>query len=360
MMALNVFSPRRTPLTERSGHRCTGLRVLGVLLVGTALPLFGSEPGGQIGDAHRALLDPDAGVREVARATLTELAEAGHAAAANVLASARYSGRGLPRDLAAARRWWRHGAELGDAEAAYNIGVLLLAEPDQDSAAHRWLRVAAEQNHALACFALGTAVAENRLDEDLSVALTWLECAARSGYAPAQYNLASLLARHGDSDGAKRWFGAAAATFAPAANALRDFAPAPALDVSLPTPATSATALQPTPAAASREPRDRDWVLSRPPDNYTIQVAAGSSEQALQAMLARYLSGVEAACFLHRPAAREPWSVVVGSFPDRAAAELALTDLPPAIQRNQPWIRRFATLHAELTAPAPDAIRVVH
>jgi DamX protein len=107
-------------------------------------------------------------------------------------------------------------------------------------------------------------------------------------------------------------------------------------------------------AAGSPAVHDRDWVIAQAPDHYTLQVAAGRTAEALTALLERHAQGAPAACFLHRPGAREPYSGVVGSFARFAEAERALAGLPAELRSNTPWIRRFATLQRELP-PAPAA-----
>lgn len=62
-------------------------------------------------------------------------------------------GRGVPRDEAVAVRWWRKGAEQGNALAQYYLGASLEegrgveADPEQ---ARKWLLSSARQGLALA------------------------------------------------------------------------------------------------------------------------------------------------------------------------------------------------------------------
>ena len=163
--------------------------------------------------------------------------------------------------------------------------------------------------------------------------MTHLQCAAANGYAPAQFNLARLYVRNERNDLARRWFEAAAVTFAPAAQAL----------ASLP-----ASPPPPPPPSPTRAIHGIEWVKAQPDANFTLQVAASRSSSALEYMLQRHVRGNKSAYFLHRPHASEPFSAIVGSYTDYAAAERDLADLPDELLANAPWIRRFGTLHREL------------
>ena len=73
--------------------------------------------------------------------------------ALTALAGVYQQGRGVPRDLARAAALYQRAAELGNAEAQYNLGNLYLlgegVERDDDWA-FTWYRAAAKQGHALA------------------------------------------------------------------------------------------------------------------------------------------------------------------------------------------------------------------
>src|SRR5688572_20067748 len=65
----------------------------------------------------------------------------------------------VPKDFAAAAKWYRLAAVQGDAHAQFSLGALLLAGdgvPANDAEALMWFRLAAQQGDALAQFNLGT------------------------------------------------------------------------------------------------------------------------------------------------------------------------------------------------------------
>jgi len=279
---------------------------------------------GQSG-ASAAASDPGAAMFKAARA-----------------ASAAY----LAGDPGTAIDWWQRAHELGYPDAAFNLGLLLLRETATVEQGRQWLHLAAATNDPLACFVLGTSLAEDGRTEWSAEALKFLECAASQGYAPAQYNLATLLAGQELSpatlSSARAWYAAAAITFAPARGALS------ALPTQAPVRAPATAVVQPGVHGI-------DWVMSRPSDYFTVQIGVGRDTAALEAMLKRHVKDVDTAWFLHRPAARAPYSAIAGAYADQSEAEQLLAGLPASLKRNGPWVRRFATLHAELAlieAPA--------
>ena len=106
----------------------------------------------------------------------------------------RYAkGRGVPKDLAEAVKWYRKAAEQGFAKAQRNLGWCYFngegIAKDYGEAV-KWNRKAAEQNNAVAqnalgfCYAEGKGVAKNQAE-----AVKWYRKAAEQNYALAQFNL---------------------------------------------------------------------------------------------------------------------------------------------------------------------------
>lgn len=315
-----------------------------VALISVQLAAVELHHGARVRAAQSVLAGLVAGDAAQALADLTAIAAAGDKDAAAAIASAKYSGSGVARDREGAIEWWQRAHDLGHKDGAYNVGLLLLRQPENAADGLRWLRVSSGQGHALACFVLGTALAEAQLPEDHGEAITSLECAARSGYAPAQYNLATVLARNDPSAAAlvraRAWYEAAAVTFDPARIALQDLA---------------VTTTSEPPVTATPAIHDREWVMTRQPENFTIQAGVGATAAAVDTMLSRYAAEHDTAGFLHRPNTREPFSAIIGSYSERSDAKRTLAALPPALKNNAPWIRSFATLQRELEAAADGA-----
>jgi hypothetical protein len=126
-------------------------------------------------------------------AALLDKAKAGDAASQFRLASAYDTGRGAPRDGAAAMRWYRAAADQGYAEAQNSVGSGLQAEK-RYAEALPWYEKAAAQNHALAInslaylYDLGLGVAQDR-----QRAFKLYAKAADLGEAQAMWNIANML-----------------------------------------------------------------------------------------------------------------------------------------------------------------------
>ena len=338
------------------------LRVLLVLLATVGRPVVAAVPAAVAnglasavaqGDRHALLAQAELivtgqldGDLRAARGTLEQAAQNGDGSAAYTLGVLAY--QTAPNDPTGALRWWRIAAQTGHQQAQYNLGLLLAGDRQYTAQADAAFEAAAAQQHVLACFALGTRLATR----DAMAAQRWLQCAAAQGYGPAQFNLATLLARAANTDeelaAARRWYGAAAPTFAPAASAL---AALPA-HVATPKTATSQVTPQVTTLATALSLRDHAWVMAQPASAYTVQVASGASAEVLVALLQSQLRGADAACVRERPASRQPFSAIVGTYPDRGSASRALADLPASLRANQPWLRRFSTLQQALREAA--------
>ncbi len=273
-----------------------------------------------------------------ARTALAAAACSGDTQAAYVLGVLAYRAR----DLANALAHWQQAAAAGHLDAHYNLALLLARNPATANAADAEFEAAARGHHVLACFALGTRLAAS----DEPAARRWLECAASQGYAPAQFNLATLYARTPrDASGlevARRWYAAAAPTFAPAASALAALPGAPA-------------SAAPSAPGSSLMLRDHAWVLAQPGAAYTVQIASGSSAAVLEAMLEREVASGDAACVHEHPDARQAYSAIVGVFADRASAERARAALPASVRANNPWVRRLGSLQQSLRAADKQA-----
>ena len=113
------------------------------------------------------------------------------------------NGQGMPQDHAEALKWFRLGANQGDARAQYYLGVTYA-----NAEALKWFRLAAEQGDARAQYYLGAMYANGQgVPQDLVLAHMWFNLSAAGGYpeqvrdeiaghmTPAQIAEAQKLAR---------------------------------------------------------------------------------------------------------------------------------------------------------------------
>ena len=111
-------------------------------------------------------------------------------------------GRGVSASKEMARLWFEKGAEQGDPDAQYNLGLLYQAggavDKDPREAAALF-QLAVEQGHVRAHLSLGACYLDGvGVERDLPRALQLFAVPAARGEAEAQYNLAVLYHRgHG-------------------------------------------------------------------------------------------------------------------------------------------------------------------
>ena len=94
-----------------------------------------------------------------------------------------------------AARLFRMAADRGDADAQFNVGILLDSE-EKFEEAFRYYALSADQGHTLAEHNLGCRYVNGRgMEVDLGKARYWFERAAAKGYEDAIRNLARLDAQ---------------------------------------------------------------------------------------------------------------------------------------------------------------------
>lgn len=105
-------------------------------------------------------------------------------------------GRGVPRDLNAARTWYERAAALGNSTAMFNVGVLYdsgIGVPRDRVVAADWYRKAAAHGVGRAAYALGLMYeAGDGVPHDRSQATRYFRQALASGITAARPHLGSL------------------------------------------------------------------------------------------------------------------------------------------------------------------------
>lgn len=260
---------------------------------------------------------------------------------------------------------------LEAAKAAYRAGDYGRAASLLSSLAH--------QNVPEAQYALGymhyfgQGIPRNR-----EVAEYWIERAAAQGYAKAEIARKQLGAQHTPQpDVADAVHGGETAvakddvqarevvsnTLPPEPLPSAADAPEPAAEPIAVPPAEPATAPEtlpdaPQPVAEQRVDeavRGVDWLRSRAPDHYTIQLVAGAREKDIIRYI-RQNNIADKATYFQDHGHDRPWfCVVYGDFPDFRKAQQALTELAAKLRGASPWIRRFRSIQKTLATPEPPA-----
>lgn len=94
--------------------------------------------------------------------------------------------------------------------------------------------------------------------------------------------------------------------------------------------------------------KQKNWLWSQNPNNFTLQLAAGTDKNAIQALITKHnLSGK--AVYFHRRRDGKDWYILIhGSYSDSSKAKQAIHQLPLAVQKSKPWARKFNAIHGEL------------
>lgn len=187
--APNLSPPRPIRRLPRLTGRLDAVRLALLLIALLAVPPAWADTAAGLAALARGDLS-------LGRGLLQEAAEAGDAEAAYQLGLLYDAGRGVPADPARALDWLGKAAEAGHAEAARVIGIYYeegkgVARDHAQAVA--WYGRAARAGNAKAQRNLGTAYAHGRgVLRDFAQAARWFKAAADQGNADAQRNLAYL------------------------------------------------------------------------------------------------------------------------------------------------------------------------
>ncbi len=189
-----------------------------VLAVAMALGVMGGAGQAAAGFAEAMAAYRIADYRTAYREFLP-LAEKGMAAAQYKLGVMYENGQGVPRDLAAAEKWYALAAEKGYSIAQYNLGFVHYVQNDIAATTEWWSR-AAEGGDEQAMFSLGFLFAQgDRTPRDPVRAHMWYDLAAAHGSADAAYRRDELARRMSTAEVAearrlaRSWVGTAEASF---------------------------------------------------------------------------------------------------------------------------------------------------
>jgi localization factor PodJL len=163
----------------------TALSLVALLLQACAAPPPPPPDTSQGAGFSRAMAAYRVADYDTALTEFRPLAEGGMAAAQFRLGTMYENGRGLPRDLDAARDWYTRAAAQGYSGALYSLGYVCYIEADGACAVEWWTRAAARAS-ADAMFSLGVLYDEGTaMPRDPVQAHMWYDLAAAAGAAGA-------------------------------------------------------------------------------------------------------------------------------------------------------------------------------
>jgi type II secretory pathway predicted ATPase ExeA len=130
--------------------------------------------------------------------------------------------------------------------------------------------------------------------------------------------------------------------------------PAPIAPVIVPTPTVASA---PTPTAVATDPLAQTlaasqlWLNQQAAGTHTLQLALLKNPAELDGFLHNQGSALvrdQIHLFRTQAQGRPSWTVMYGSYPDKQAANLALRNLPRAVQQRQPYLRTVAGIRNEI------------
>jgi DamX protein len=95
---------------------------------------------------------------------------------------------------------------------------------------------------------------------------------------------------------------------------------------------------------------DENALLKRSPNNFTLQILASGSREAVNDFLGRQSNRTDLAVFTALRDGLTLYIVVMGSFPSSEAARLAVSQLPQEQRIAGPWPRSFQSVQADIRA----------
>lgn len=111
-----------------------------------------------------------------------------------------------------------------------------------------------------------------------------------------------------------------------------------------------ASASSPSSQQVAAEVRGPEWILQQDPSGFTTQIVAGKDLASLEDF-AHSVGMVDQVAWYETKRHGGDWyALVAGVHSDWATARDATARLPASVQVNQPWVRRFASVHGDIAA----------
>ncbi|MEJ8566872.1 hypothetical protein [Elongatibacter sediminis] len=270
------------------------------------------------------------------------------AEACYALAMLYWLGRGVIQDSVEAARWLGEAAELNHAGAQSKLGYLYLigqGVPQDDFEAFKWLRMAAAASDADAQYNLGVMYRDGRgVPPEPGRALQWFSEAAANGDPVSaaiveEYRRSGVL-HTGIADTEERVPG----------SEIGNEAEEPSLVSQL---ARFGEDGQNEPDGEGADwPADvmrRDWIRSRDPAHYAIQVIAVRYTATVREFIQDHPDWQPFSVFALHSESGPVWVLLQGDYSSAEEAGLARERFPTTIQsQRELWIRPFGEIQAEL------------
>lgn len=96
--------------------------------------------------------------------------------------------------------------------------------------------------------------------------------------------------------------------------------------------------------------RKEKWVLAQNPSSFTLQLFGTNKQQSADAFIRQHKLTEGAGYFYTQRNGKDWYSVIIGAYADKPAAQQAVKTLPVSLKRVKPWLRRFDDIQASINA----------
>ncbi len=277
-----------------------------------------------------------------------------------------FQGQGVEQDYREAAKWWELSANAGVADSQFNLGLMHyrgIGIPKDYEKAAKLFEDAAEQGHGNAQYSLAVMYAFGQSKvKNYETAIKWFKKSAEQNIAQAQFNL-GVFNENGygvekDHEKAKEWYQLAAAQGLQEAieklKSLNDRKSdveknqdGSSVDMS-DVPTATVTAPDTSTMTSSDSVLDSlnrsNWLKQQDTDKYTLQLASVINEKDVIKYLKQTGLDSKAGYIVVIVNNITRYTAIYGLYDTYKSAEIAVTELPPAIQRAKPWIRNTGIL----------------
>lgn len=279
-----------------------------------------------------------------------------------------FQGQGVEQNYNEAAKWWEMSANAGIADSQFNLGLMYyrgIGIPKDYVKAGKLFDAAAEQGHGNAQYSLAVMYAFGQSREkNYATALKWFNKAAEQNVAQAQFNL-GVFYENGygvgkDINKAKEWYQLAADQgLQEAVEKLRTLPTQDATTIAKNesvaiVPEKPITDTTESEATGSRLPETTnelnlsDWLRQQPSDSYTLQLASVVSEEDIIKFIKNSQFNSNAGYIEVIVDGITRYTAIYGLYDTYQNAELAVSELPMAIQKAKPWVRNTGILQGLL------------
>ncbi len=281
-----------------------------------------------------------------------------------------FQGQGVEQNYLEATKWWEMSANAGISDSQFNLGLMHyrgIGIPKDYEKAANLFEAAAEQGHGNAQYSLAVMYAFGQSKEkNYETALNWFRKSAEQNVAQAQFNL-GVFHENGygvpkDINKAKEWYQLAAdqdlqeavekfralqTQNTEVATSNESISSTSKIAATIKTTESISTELA-LPNTSGNELSLSDWLRQQAPDNYTIQLASVVNENDIINYLKKTKFDSRAGYIEVIVNDITRYTAVYGLYDTYQNAELAIRELPLAIQQAKPWVRNTGILQSLL------------